>query len=262
MAQTLSLEVSATWSRLCCLEGLKRCLTQQRSTFSLPMRHPTPGCTGLLRRVGVTMCLAALACAEAGAAVTLVASGAPGEPAALRVDRGREAGDLAVIVSLTGAVNPPGTVTLAVVRLPDGTASQAVVSLPRPPTATAIAGPVQATIQGTSSLTASYVLETVELFAADSLSTGWRYLSWFGAYYSPKTPWFYHETLGWVYSTGGLMGTDYVYYYDPAPGMGWMATRSDLFPWLYRYSASDWIYYGGGSAPRWFYLTGVGWVSR
>ena len=70
--------------------------------------------------------------------------------------------------------------------------------------------------------------------------------------------WVYRYELGWIY----LESEDTRSIWLWKQGIGWAWTSIHLYPYLYRYSASDWIFLDGGGASLWnFYdFGGGGWM--
>lgn len=73
---------------------------------------------------------------------------------------------------------------------------------------------------------------------------------WFGIYWTTHWPWVYHAGHGyiWAHETG----TTGLLFYDT--DLGWIYTAQLVYPWIYHYEGSDWLYYHlDSSEPRWFY---------
>ncbi|MFC1452404.1 right-handed parallel beta-helix repeat-containing protein [Verrucomicrobiota bacterium] len=85
---------------------------------------------------------------------------------------------------------------------------------------------------------------------AVDLGGGWKWLDWFGYFNTSHDPWVYHAQHAWMYAVGDIASNIYLYSTD----LGWLWTGQNFYPWMYRFSGSDWIWYlPGSSGPRWFY---------
>lgn len=90
---------------------------------------------------------------------------------------------------------------------------------------------------------------------------GWRRLDWFGDY-APMagSGWIWHNQHRFFYIPA-LSTPQSVWLY--AQNMGWLWTASTVYPFLYRISPPGWLWYNGGTNPRWFYNMTMGaWESR
>jgi len=83
----------------------------------------------------------------------------------------------------------------------------------------------------------------------------WRGSAWLGNYHAESLPWIYHIEFGWMWlidSPGN--GTNAIAYNLP---MRAIYLDPDVFPYIYDYSNSRWVYYytGSGSAGKgaWFF---------
>ncbi|MBT3635580.1 MAG: hypothetical protein HN531_01460 [Opitutae bacterium] len=90
-----------------------------------------------------------------------------------------------------------------------------------------------------------------DLLASSGTDAGnsWKNSSWMGYFLSFPSGWKYHSTLGWIYSIPTSL--DSVWFYDQA--LGWCWTSQSAYPFLWRHSASEWIYFLKTSSPRSFY---------
>lgn len=81
---------------------------------------------------------------------------------------------------------------------------------------------------------------------------------WFGRYYDMEFPWIYHEGLGWFYldaASSSSIGELTFHHVD----LGWLNTKSSIFPWVYQFSSGTWLYYfKGTSNPMLFYNDSTG----
>jgi hypothetical protein len=93
------------------------------------------------------------------------------------------------------------------------------------------------------------------------LGGGWRRLDWFGDYVPTGNGWYWHNEHGYFCpSASSTSSSTYFYTMD----MGWLFTHSTLYPYLYRFNDSCWLWYlPESSNPRWFNnLTQGQWESR
>ena len=90
---------------------------------------------------------------------------------------------------------------------------------------------------------------------ATDLGGGWKYLSWFGYFYTNNPPWIFHQTLGWLYPNG--TSTASIWFWDLAMNTYWWTSQA-VFPNIYRASDNTWLYYEQGSSPREFYNFSTG----
>jgi len=79
---------------------------------------------------------------------------------------------------------------------------------------------------------------------------GWRWLNWFGYFNLNNDPWIYHMEHGSLYPFG--TSTDSIVFWDAGMNAFWWT--SDInYPYLYRFSDGEWLWYLEGSTnPRWF----------
>ncbi len=85
---------------------------------------------------------------------------------------------------------------------------------------------------------------------------GWKYIDWFGYFYTAHHPWVYHEHHGWLYSWGST--PDSMIFWDHTAKSYWWTSNAE-YPRVYRYSDSAYLWYQQGSQnPRWFYNTANG----
>ncbi|MFL2928838.1 MAG: Ig-like domain-containing protein [Opitutales bacterium] len=90
-----------------------------------------------------------------------------------------------------------------------------------------------------------------------SVSAGWKQAGWFGYYFAQSYPWVYHGSLGWVYvSESNTTGT-WLY----RDSLGWLWTNPSLFPYIFRNTASGWLYLDTSHGPLRYYDYSVpGWL--
>jgi hypothetical protein len=93
------------------------------------------------------------------------------------------------------------------------------------------------------------------------LSGGWKFLAWFGYYVDLGSGWYWHQQHDYLCPSAGSTPAS-IYFYTT--DQGWLWTSSTMYPYLYRFSDSAWLWYQKGSDnPRWFSnLTTGAWESR
>lgn len=114
-----------------------------------------------------------------------------------------------------------------------------------------------ATIATTSALIPDGFLQEVSTVMGNfwdnghqSLGIGWRRLDWFGDYILMKTDgWLWHNQHGYLFVQPAAPPHDIWFY---TLDMGWWWTSSTLYPYIYRASPAAWLWYSGGTNPRWF----------
>lgn len=85
---------------------------------------------------------------------------------------------------------------------------------------------------------------------AANLGAGWHWLDWFGYFNLDNDPWIYHQAHGFLYPLGEL--TESVVFWDAAMNAFWW-TSDTQYPYVYRFSDGEWLWYQEGSSdPRWF----------
>jgi hypothetical protein len=86
---------------------------------------------------------------------------------------------------------------------------------------------------------------------------GLKWSPWFGWYYDGYAPWYWHyDGLGWVHISGGTPDNITMWL---STMQQWVFTRTDWFPFLYRYSDSAYLwYYMNTSNPQWFHNYSTG----
>ncbi|MDR3568233.1 MAG: S53 family peptidase [Syntrophobacteraceae bacterium] len=95
---------------------------------------------------------------------------------------------------------------------------------------------------------------------ATDVGSGWKFLSWFGYFYTDSYPWIYHQSLGWLYPSGTSAGS--IWFWDQAMNDYWWTSQT-LFPYIYRAGDNTWLYYQKGSNPPLFYnFTKKSWVNN
>lgn len=97
--------------------------------------------------------------------------------------------------------------------------------------------------------------------------TGWSNSPWFGWIYGGEFPKIRHVNHGEIYMADNG-SPDQHFFYDFRLG-SWIYTSTSLYPYLYVYGMSEWVYYllesgNGADLPRWFKTFGPqgDWVSE
>lgn len=97
--------------------------------------------------------------------------------------------------------------------------------------------------------------------------TGWSNSPWFGWIFGGEFPILRHVNHGEIYMVDNA-SPDQHFFYDFRL-RSWVYTATGLYPYLYVYGRSEWMYYlletgNGADQPRWFKTFGVdgGWVSE
>ena len=79
---------------------------------------------------------------------------------------------------------------------------------------------------------------------------GWYWYDWFGYFSLDSRPWIYHMEHGWMYPFAA--STDSIYFWDSSMNAFWWTSQS-TYPYLYRFSDGEWLWYLEGSVnPLWF----------
>ncbi len=77
------------------------------------------------------------------------------------------------------------------------------------------------------------------------IGAGWRKADWFGTYFGSFYPWVFHENLGWLY-VYQRSGVDTWLYHER---LGWVWTNKYVFPHMYVFKRSHWIFLDRTSWP-------------
>ncbi len=86
--------------------------------------------------------------------------------------------------------------------------------------------------------------------SAIDYGNGWKSLSWFGFFIHTGGEWIWHAQHGWMYSSSESTSSLWLWTSD----MGWLWTTSTYYPYMYRNSTNQWLWYQKNSqSPRWFY---------
>jgi len=86
------------------------------------------------------------------------------------------------------------------------------------------------------------------------LGHGWKSSNWLGLFYENENGWIYHQHHGWLY----VNGTDESALWIFDPTLGWLYTGNSIYPFLYRNSTQNWLYFfnNNGSTRRfWDYAS-------
>ena len=70
---------------------------------------------------------------------------------------------------------------------------------------------------------------------------GWWISSWWGSFYQSPNGWSFHEKMGWVYPKLGESASVWMW----KDTLGWLWTKDDLYPFMYRFDSGDWTYFLG-----------------
>ena len=89
------------------------------------------------------------------------------------------------------------------------------------------------------------------------LADNWRYNDWLGYFNIGTDPWIYHMQHGWLYVFPSVTDTESVYFWDNSmQSVLW--TSQAVYPSMYRFSDSTWIWYMKDSSnPRRFNKLGT-----
>jgi uncharacterized protein YjbI with pentapeptide repeats len=76
---------------------------------------------------------------------------------------------------------------------------------------------------------------------AVNLADGWKTLDWLGTYRDTGHIWIYHSEMGWLYPSPMEDGSLWLWN-EPD---GWRWTQQGLYPYLFRWRDSSWLYFQG-----------------
>jgi len=76
---------------------------------------------------------------------------------------------------------------------------------------------------------------------AVNLADGWKTLDWLGTYRDTGHTWIYHTELGWLYPSPMENGSLWLW----SEKDGWQWTQQSLYPYLFRWRDSSWVYFQG-----------------
>ena len=71
------------------------------------------------------------------------------------------------------------------------------------------------------------------------LEAGWKSSDWFGSYLPFDNDWIYHQEIGWSYVIED--GNKGVWLWTEE--FGWQWTEGGVWPYLYRFESSTWLYF-------------------
>jgi hypothetical protein len=86
-------------------------------------------------------------------------------------------------------------------------------------------------------------------FRTKALPGGWRKSNWFGAFQPTEHQWLYHSEMGWLYPSP--MENSSLWLWNQADGWRW--TQEGVYPYLFRWRDSAWIYLQGRISGRLIY---------
>ena len=93
---------------------------------------------------------------------------------------------------------------------------------------------------GLKKLTTPQVIEPGSWYAnARPLPGGWRMLEWWGAFRPTTKNWVYHAELGWLYPSASQNEGLWLWNKEH----GWQWTDDGVYPYLFRWRDSTWIYF-------------------
>ena len=82
---------------------------------------------------------------------------------------------------------------------------------------------------------------------------GWWTSPWFGEFYrADESGWLMHGELGWLYGLPQSDDTAGVWLWQET--LGWVWTRSDLYPYLYQNDSGSWMFLMGTGTEKGFAL--------
>ena len=81
---------------------------------------------------------------------------------------------------------------------------------------------------------------------AESLPGGWKRLDWFGLFQPTAYQWIYHAELGWLYPSPVKDGSLWLWNQKD----GWQWTQQAVFPYLFRWRDTSWVYFRGKTNGR------------
>ena len=81
------------------------------------------------------------------------------------------------------------------------------------------------------------------------MENGWIQSAWFGAFQPTEHQWLYHSEMGWLYPSPMVDGS--LWLWNQADGWRW--TQEGVYPYLFRWRDSAWIYLQGRISGRLIY---------
>jgi hypothetical protein len=76
---------------------------------------------------------------------------------------------------------------------------------------------------------------------AIELTGSWKKSAWFGIFFPTSNPWIYHAEMGWLYPSQMQDGSLWLW----NETNGWQWTQQGLYPYLFRWRDSTWVYFQG-----------------
>lgn len=114
-------------------------------------------------------------------------------------------------------------------------------------------------LTGSYSFTVRFIVQPSVWYGAINTGGGWRWCDWFGFFNIGSEPWIYHIQHGWICAFTQTPHDIWFWTID----MGWIWTGCDVYPFLFRHGDGTWLWYNGGTNPRWFVNMATGqWESR
>jgi hypothetical protein len=93
---------------------------------------------------------------------------------------------------------------------------------------------------GLKKLTTPQIIDPGSWFAsAQPLPGGWKMLEWLGAFRPTNQTWVYHAELGWLYPSASKSEGLWLWNEEH----GWQWTDDGIYPYLFRWRDSTWIYF-------------------
>ena len=74
---------------------------------------------------------------------------------------------------------------------------------------------------------------------SEYVAFSWKKLPDFGSYFEELSPWYYHQGMGWFYSSN-LDISDFWFY---LPDFGWCWSNNVIFPYIYENSKENWLFF-------------------
>jgi hypothetical protein len=76
---------------------------------------------------------------------------------------------------------------------------------------------------------------------AIELTGSWKKSAWFGIFFPTSNPWIYHAEMGWLYPSQMQDGSLWLW----NETNGWQWTQQGVYPYLFRWRDSTWVYFQG-----------------
>ncbi|MBT7650034.1 MAG: hypothetical protein HN553_03555, partial [Opitutae bacterium] len=76
---------------------------------------------------------------------------------------------------------------------------------------------------------------------AEALPGGWKMSDWLGAFRPTEHQWIYHAEMGWLYPSPMEDGSLWLWNQTD----GWRWTQDGVYPYLFRWKDSAWVYLQG-----------------